>query len=121
MAKNKFIEKLNKTNLFDNIDEGKKNSLNIIGKFNYKQKFLEIKEDNFCLCFLNKKENSSIFKYKDQTIYNEIKGEISKNCNLKSKGKKFKKNIDVILFSFEDDIKFLGLKRKRNSSDYNNI
>ena len=35
-AKNKFIEKLNKTNLFDNIDEGKKNSLNIIGKFNYK-------------------------------------------------------------------------------------
>ena len=52
--KEKLIEKLNKTELFSGLEKQEnKNSLNIVGKFEYKKEFLnikEIEEENYFMC-----------------------------------------------------------------------
>ena len=124
--KNNFISLLNKTNIFSNIEDT--NSINIIGKFSYDKNFLDIKEieeDNFCLFISSKnkfeKKSLNIFKYKNETIFNEINGDNSNILPYQDnyefiKNTMKKKNTEILLFSLEKNIKFIGNKRKRSSS-----
>ena len=119
--KDNLLEKLNKTNLFNTINEKNKEFINIIAKFKYDKKFLhieKIKEENICLCISHKDEDreTNIFKYKDNSIYNSIKGKNSTNKVYDPESINIpKKNTEIILFDFEKDIKFLGMKRKGDS------
>ena len=120
-SKYNFIEKLNKTQLFSNINEDNQNHINIIAKFKYKEEFLDIKkinEENTCLCIshVTKKNNKNIFIYKDEIIYNLIEMENSTNTIYDHKKIIIpKRNTEIILFNFKKDIQFLGIKRERDS------
>ena len=122
--KENFITKLNKTDLF-NIDNT--NSMNIIGKFDYNENFLnieEIKKENYGIYISGKRkkgkkgkgkkeQNIEIIKFGDLTISQEVKEnddriEIEKNETISLQ----KKGAEVILFSLEDKKKFIGKKRK---------
>ena len=122
VKKEKIIKILNKSNLFTKIDDKNEKSLNIIGKFKYKEEFLNIDnivEDNFCLFISHKhrkkNKSSNIFKYKNKSIYNKIDGKKIINEDYSDKEIKMpKRNTNIILLNFEKDIKFLNIKRKRN-------
>lgn len=123
--KNNFISDLNKIQLFEDIKD--KNSLNIIGKFKYNKNFLDIKEitqENYCLCISNinkEKKNLNIIKYKNETFENEINCEKSKTNVKNPESKNNRKSPEIILFSFDKTIKFIGNKRKRSISEEINI
>ena len=124
--KDNFISELNKTKLFK-IDNDNKDSLNILGNFEYNQKFLDIKEieeDNFYLRISEnnkeKKKNINIFKYKNKSIVSEIFGEYAKNDLNSINNIKFKKrDTQIILFSLNKNIKLIGNKKERNSNEEN--
>ena len=122
--KDKFIEKLNETELFSELEKDD-NSLNIVAKFDYQKEFLNIKnirEDNYFM-YINgekgekksgkkakEKKRMEIIKYKNETIVNEISNKKRISYN-NYDFKITKKNTEVVLFKL-DDRKFLGQKRK---------
>lgn len=122
-SKDKFIEKLNKTQLFSNISKDNQDHINILAKFKYKKEFLDIKkinEENTCLCISNvnkiNNNNKNIFIYKDEIIYNLIESNNLTNNIYDPKKIIIPKNYtEVILFGFKKDIQFLGIKRERDS------
>ena len=137
--KENFIKKLKDTELFDGLDDNM-NSINVIGKFEYKDALLnieEIEEDNYFIYISGNtkdKKNLEIFKYgKETDIYeveekkrifyefNKIKedkedkkvNENKKNIEKKENKITLSKNgSEILLFNIGKEIKFLGKKRK---------
>ena len=123
--KDKFIEKLKETKLFSGLEKkDNENSLNIVGKLGYKKEFLsikEIEEDNYFMYISGRKRRENkkieILKYKNETIINEILREKRILCENNNNLDINKKDSEVILFSLEEKITFLGIKRKINSEE----
>ena len=125
-----FVEKLKNTKLFSRLDKNESmNSLNVVGKFDYKNELLnirEVEEENYFIYISGEKNKKTfeILKYGQETLVKEIKetdwksykeieyNEITLN----------KKKSEILLFNIGKEITFLGKKRKIEpiSSEKNN-
>ena len=116
-----FVEKLKNTKLFSRLDKNESmNSLNVVGKFDYKNELLnirEVEEENYFIYISGEKNKKTfeILKYGQETLVKEIKetdwksykeieyNEITLN----------KKKSEILLFNIGKEITFLGKKRKK--------
>ena len=78
--KENFIQKLKDTKLFSGLDKDEnKNSLNVVGKFDYQNKFLkigEVEEENYFIYISGSTKDDKkyeILKYGQETLVKEIK------------------------------------------------
>ena len=119
--KENFIKKLKDTKLFSGLDKNEnKNSLNVVGKFEYQNEFLnigEVEEENYFIYISgNTKDDKKfeIFKYGQETLVKEIKETDWISCkeNKDNKITLNKKNSEILLFNIGKEITFLGKKRK---------
>ena len=118
--KEDFIKKLKNSNLFSGLDiDENKNSLNVVGKFDYKNEFLnigEVEEENYFIYISGNKKDKKyeILKYGQETLVREINENkwISYNENEDNKITLNKNNSEILLFNIGKEITFLGKKRK---------
>ena len=120
--KENFIQKLKDTKLFSGLDKDKnKNSLNVVGKFDYQNKFLkigEVEEENYFIYISGSTKDdkkNEILKYGQETLVKEIKENhwISYKENEDNKITLNKNNSEILLFNIGKEITFLGKKRKK--------
>ena len=120
--KENFIQKLKDTKLFSGLDKDEnKNSLNVVGKFDYQNKFLkigEVEEENYFIYISGSTKDDKkyeILKYGQETLVKEIKENhwISYKENEDNKITLNKNNSEILLFNIGKEITFLGKKRKK--------
>ena len=125
-----FVEKLKNTKLFSRLDKNENmNSLNVVGKFDYKNELLnirEVEEENYFIYISGEKNKKTfeILKYGQETLVKEIK-ETDWNSYKEIEYNKItlnKKKSEILLFNIGKEITFLGKKRKIEpiSSEKNN-
>ena len=118
--KENFIQKLKNTNLFSGLDINENmNSLNVVGKFDYKNELLnigEIEEENYFIYISGNKKDKQyeILKHGQETLVKEIKEKdwISYKKNEDNEITLNKNNSEILLFNIGKEITFLGKKRK---------